>query len=68
MDPADVAVLEPGPPTRIYSSTTRSSRAALWKRLPEAVFSTKLSTVQGTARVASGGLAEENARLPARAT
>lgn len=33
--------------------------AALWKRLPKVVFSTTLSAVQGNARLASGGLAEE---------
>jgi dihydrofolate reductase len=39
--------------------------AAIWKRLPKVVFSTTLSTVQGNARLASGGLAEEMARLRA---
>src|SRR5262249_35032819 len=38
---------------------------ALWKPLPEVVFATTLSGVQGTARLASGGLAEEVARLRA---
>ena len=33
--------------------------AALWKPLPEVVFSTTLSAVQGNARLASDGLAEE---------
>jgi dihydrofolate reductase len=33
--------------------------AALWKPLPKVVFSTTLSAVQGTARLASGSLAEE---------
>lgn len=33
--------------------------AALWKPLPKVVFSTTLSAVQGHARLASGGLAEE---------
>jgi hypothetical protein len=33
--------------------------AALWKPLPKVVFSTTLSAVQGNARLASGGLAEE---------
>jgi dihydrofolate reductase len=33
--------------------------AALWKALPKVVFSTTLSEVQGNARLASGGLAEE---------
>jgi dihydrofolate reductase len=39
--------------------------AALWKPLPKVVFSTTLSAVQGNARLASGGLAEEIARLRA---
>lgn len=45
--------------------------AALWKSLPKVVFSTTLSAVQGNARLASGGLAEEIERLraePGRAT
>ncbi len=33
--------------------------AALWNRLPKVVFSRTLSTVEGNARLASGGLAEE---------
>jgi dihydrofolate reductase len=33
--------------------------AALWNALPKVVFSTTLSSVEGGARVASGGLAEE---------
>ncbi|MFJ3830692.1 dihydrofolate reductase family protein [Streptomyces sp. NPDC090046] len=33
--------------------------ASLWKPLPKVVFSTTLSTVQGNARLVSGGLAEE---------
>lgn len=37
--------------------------AAIWKPLPKVVFSTTLSTVQGNARLASGGLAEEIDRL-----
>ncbi|MFI9543774.1 dihydrofolate reductase family protein [Streptomyces sp. NPDC052016] len=37
--------------------------AATWKRLPKVVFSTTLSAVQGNARLASGGLAEEIERL-----
>ncbi len=37
--------------------------AALWKPLPKVVFSTTLSAVQGNARLASGGLAEEIERL-----
>jgi len=36
---------------------------AVWKPLPKVVFSTSLSTVQGNARLASGGLAEEVERL-----
>ncbi|GGS85854.1 dihydrofolate reductase family protein [Streptomyces violaceus] len=39
--------------------------AALWKPLPKVVFSTTLSTVQGQARLASGGVAEEIERLRA---
>ena len=39
--------------------------AALWKPLPKVVFSTTLSAVQGTARLASGGLTEEIERLRA---
>jgi len=36
--------------------------SALWKALPRVVFSTTLSVVQGNARLASGGLAEEIGR------
>ena len=36
---------------------------ALWNPLPKVVFSTTLSEVQGNARLASGGLAEEIERL-----
>ncbi len=39
--------------------------AALWNPLPKVVFSTTLSAVRGNARLASGGLAEEIARLRA---
>jgi dihydrofolate reductase len=39
--------------------------SALWKPLPKVVFSTTLSAVQGNARLASGGLAEEIERLRA---
>jgi dihydrofolate reductase len=39
--------------------------AALWNPLPKVVFSTTLSTVQGNARLASSGLAEEIERLRA---
>ena len=38
---------------------------AIWKPLPKVVFSTTLSAVQGHARLASGGLAEEIERLRA---
>ncbi len=39
--------------------------AAIWKAVPKVVFSTTLSAVQGNARLASGGLAEEIERLRA---
>jgi dihydrofolate reductase len=39
--------------------------AALWRPLPKVVFSTSLSAVEGHARLASGGLAEEIERLRA---
>ncbi|MFF4578858.1 dihydrofolate reductase family protein [Streptomyces sp. NPDC001389] len=39
--------------------------AALWKPLPKVVFSTTLETVEGHARLATGGLAEEIGRLRA---
>jgi dihydrofolate reductase len=39
--------------------------AAVWKPLPKVVFSTTLSTVQGNARLATGGLMEEIERLRA---
>ena len=39
--------------------------AAIWKPLPKVVFSTTLSAVQGNARLATGGLAEEIERLRA---
>ena len=39
--------------------------AAIWKPLPKVVFSTTLSAVQGNARLASAGLAEEIERLRA---
>ena len=38
---------------------------ALWKPLPKVVFSTTLPAVQGNARLATGGLAEEIERLRA---
>ena len=44
--------------------------AAIWKSLPKVVFSTTLSAVQGKARLASNGLAEEieRLRLPEKGT
>lgn len=39
--------------------------AATWRALPKVVFSSTLSAVQGNARLASGGLAEEIERLRA---
>lgn len=39
--------------------------AAIWRALPKVVFSTSLSAVEGNARLASGGLAEEIERLRA---
>jgi dihydrofolate reductase len=39
--------------------------AALWKPLPKVVFSTTLTAVQGNARLATGGVAEEIERLRA---
>ncbi|HEY7565578.1 MAG TPA: dihydrofolate reductase family protein [Acidimicrobiia bacterium] len=39
--------------------------AGLWNPLPKVVFSTTLSAVEGSARLASGGLAEEIGRLRA---
>ncbi|MEV6867185.1 dihydrofolate reductase family protein [Streptosporangium subroseum] len=44
---------------------SRLEWAALWKALPKVVFSTTLSTVQGNARLASGGLTGEIERLRA---
>jgi dihydrofolate reductase len=44
---------------------SRLEWAALWKALPKLVFSTTLSAVEGNARLASGGLAEEIERLRA---
>ncbi|HTU80071.1 MAG TPA: dihydrofolate reductase family protein [Solirubrobacteraceae bacterium] len=41
---------------------SRLEWAAIWKALPKVVFSTTLSAVQGNARLACGGLAEEIAR------
>ena len=60
--------------TMLYWETAGQDRAlddaerewtALWNPLPKVVFSTTLSTVEGQARLASGGLAEEIARLRA---
>ena len=42
-----------------------SSGSSLWNPLPKVVFSTTLSTVEGNARLASSGLAEEIERLRA---
>ena len=42
---------------------TMQEWTALWKPLPKVVFSTTLSTVQGNARLLSGGLAQEIERL-----
>ncbi|GAA3097082.1 hypothetical protein GCM10017687_04670 [Streptomyces echinatus] len=47
------------------STTSMLEWAALWKPLPKVVFSTTLSAVQGHARLASGGPAEEIERLRA---
>jgi dihydrofolate reductase len=41
--------------------------AAIWRALPKVVFSTTLPAVQGNARLASGGLAEEIDRLRSEA-
>src|SRR4051794_31008593 len=41
--------------------------AALWKALPKVVFSRTLSSVEGNARLATGGVAEEIERLRAEA-
>ena len=60
--------------TMLYWETAGQDRAlddaalewvALWNPLPKVVFSTKLSEVQGNARLASGGLAAEIERLRA---
>ena len=48
-------------------NNSRLEFAAIWKPLPKVVFSTTLSAVQGNARLASGGLAEEIERLRAEA-
>lgn len=47
------------------SSAPFSTRefAAIWRAVPKVVFSTTLSAVQGNARLASGGLADEIVRL-----
>jgi len=44
---------------------SRLEWAGLWNSLPKVVFSTTLPTVQGAARLASGGLADEIERLRA---
>jgi dihydrofolate reductase len=44
---------------------SRLEWAAIWNALPKVVFSTTLSAVEGNARLASGGLAEEIERLRA---
>ena len=58
--------------TMLYCETADQDRslddselewASLWKPLPKVVFSTTLPAVQGNARLASGGLAEEIERL-----
>ena len=60
--------------TMLYWETAEQDRslddaeiewAALWKPLPKVVFSATLSAVQGNARLASGGLAEEIEHLRA---
>jgi dihydrofolate reductase len=60
--------------TMLYWETAEQERsldaaelewAALWNPLPKVVFSTTLSSVQGNARLATGGLAEEIERLRA---
>ena len=48
-----------------YLDDAEREWAALWKPLPKVVFSTTLSAVQGNARLASAGLAEEIGRLRA---
>jgi dihydrofolate reductase len=40
--------------------------ARIWKQIPKIVFSTSLETVEGNATLASGGIAEEVARLKAQ--
>ena len=55
-----------GPPSRSASfDEAELEWAALWNPLPKVVFSSTLSAVQGNARLASGGLAEEIERLRA---
>jgi dihydrofolate reductase len=58
--------------TMLYWETAEQDRtlddselewAALWNPLPKVVFSTTLTAVQGNARLAAGGLAEEIDRL-----
>jgi dihydrofolate reductase len=43
----------------------RRAWAAVWNPLPKVVFSTTLSTVEGSARLATGGVADEIERLRA---
>jgi dihydrofolate reductase len=45
---------------------TEREFARIWQRLPKVVFSTTLETVEGNARLATGGVAEELARLKAQ--
>jgi dihydrofolate reductase len=52
---ADTASVLPEEDTRAW--------AAIWRALPKVVFSRTLTAVQGNARLATGGLAEEIARL-----
>ena len=49
-----------------YNDLALLEWAALWNPLPKVVFSTTLSAVQGNARLASDGLAEEIERLRAQ--
>jgi dihydrofolate reductase len=60
--------------TMLYWETAEQDRslddaelewAGLWNPLPKVVFSTTLSTVEGNARLATGGLSEEIERLRA---
>src|SRR5205823_4373677 len=42
---------------------TQTEFAQIWQQLPKVVFSTTLDAVEGNARLATGGVAEELARL-----